>query len=216
MLQMIKKNLKTLIITTIITLLPIVAGLILWDKLPEQMPTHFNIHGEADGFSSKTFGVFGLPVLLAVLHWICTVGTKADPKQKNHSEKMQTLVLWICPLISLIVSTAIYAYSMEINIDVLLITNLICGVAFIIAGNYLPKCKQNYTIGIKLPWTLNDEENWNYTHRISGKIWVAGGLIVLLTAILKQMWITVVVLSVIAIVPSVLSYMFHRKKNKKS
>ena len=105
---------------------------------------------------------------------------------------------------------------MEINIDVLLITNLICGVTFIIAGNYLPKCKQNYTIGIKLPWTLNDEENWNYTHRISGKIWVAGGLIVLLTAILKQMWITVVVLSVIAIVPFILSYLFYKKKNKNS
>ena len=213
---MIKKNLKTLIITTIITLLPIVAGLILWNKLPDQMPIHFNIQGEADGFSSKTFGVFGLPVFLAVLHWICVLGTKADPKQKNHSDKMVTLVLWICPLISLLVSSVIYAQAMELNVDVVFIMCLILGAMFIVVGNYLPKCKQNYTIGIKISWTLNDEENWNYTHRISGKIWVAGGVIILLTAVFRQPWISFIIMMLMAIIPFVLSYLFYRKKNKKS
>ncbi len=211
---MIKKNLKTLIITTIVTLLPILAGLILWDKLPDQIATHFNADGAADGFSSKAFSVFGLPVILAVLHWICTIGTNADPKQKNHSDKMLTIVLWICPVISLICSTVIYTYAMEISLDVSLVMLLLCGAMFIVIGNYLPKCKQNYTIGIKIPWTLNDEENWNYTHRVSGKIWVAGGIVILLTAVFKQMWIFFVITAIMVIVPFVLSYLFHRKKNK--
>ncbi|MBQ2974421.1 MAG: SdpI family protein [Clostridia bacterium] len=213
---MIKKNLKTLIITTIVTLLPILAGLILWDKLPDQIATHFNADGAADGFSSKAFGVFGLPVILAVLHWICTIGTNADPKQKNHSDKMLTLVLWVCPVISLIVSSVIYTHAMGISLDVSLVMLLLCGAMFIVIGNYLPKCKQNYTIGIKIPWTLNDEENWNYTHRVSGKIWVAGGIVILLTAVFKQMWIFFVITAIMVIVPFVLSYLFHRKKNKNS
>lgn len=212
MLQMIKKNLKTLIITTIVTLLPILAGLILWDKLPDQIATHFNANGAADGFSSKAFSVFGLPVFLAVLHWVCTVATSADPKKKNHSDKMLTLVLWICPLISLLCSALIYTYSMGINVDITLIMMLFFGAMFIVIGNYLPKCKQNYTMGIKIPWTLNDEENWNYTHRISGKIWVAGGVIILLTAVFRQTWIFFVITLLMVIIPFVLSYLFHKKK----
>ncbi|MBR5561968.1 MAG: SdpI family protein [Clostridia bacterium] len=213
---MIKKNLKTLVITTAVILLPILAGLILWDKLPEEIATHFNAQGVADGFSSKAFGVFGLPVILAALHWICTLGTNADPKQKNHSDKMQTLVLWICPLISLLVSSVIYTYAMGIDVDILSITTLLFGAMFIVTGNYLPKCKQNYTMGIKLPWTLNDEENWNYTHRITGKVWVAGGVVILLTAAFRQAWILFIITLVMVVIPFVLSYLFHRKKNKKS
>lgn len=213
---MIKKNLKTLIITTIVTLLPILVGLILWDKLPDKIATHFNAQGVADGFSSKAFAVFGLPVLLAVLHWVCVIGTNADPKQKNHSDKMLTIVLWICPAISLLLSSLCYTYSMGISVDITLVTILLIGVMFIIVGNYLPKCKQNYTIGIKISWTLNDEENWNYTHRISGKLWVAGGVIILLTAVFRQVWIFAIITALMVIIPLVLSYLFYRKKNKKS
>ncbi len=213
---MIKKNLKTLIITSIIILLPILAGLVLWNKLPDQIATNFNAQGVADSFSSKAFGVFGLPFFLLVLHWICAVATAADPKKKNHSDKMLALVLWICPLISLLCSALIYTYSMEINVDVTLIMMLFFGAMFIVIGNYLPKCKQNYTIGIKIPWTLNDEENWNYSHRVSGKIWVAGGVIILLTAVFRQIWIFFVILAIMLIIPFMLSYLFHRKKNKNS
>ncbi|MBQ2842514.1 MAG: SdpI family protein [Clostridia bacterium] len=213
---MIKKNLKTLIITSIIILLPIVTGLILWDKLPEQIVTHFNAQGNPDGFSSKTFAVFGLPGFLLVLHWICALGTSADPKSKNHSNKIVTLVLWICPVISLFVGSIIYTYAIGLNIDVALIMMLFFGVLFIVIGNYLPKCKQNYTIGIKISWTLNDEENWNYTHRISGKLWVAGGVILLLTAVFRQTWVFVVITALMVIIPFLCSYLFYRKKNKKA
>ena len=83
---MIKKNLKVLIITSIIILLPILAGVVLWDQLPDPMPTHWNAAGEIDGWSSKPFAVFVLPLILLAIQWLCMLGTAADPKKKNHPE----------------------------------------------------------------------------------------------------------------------------------
>ena len=68
---MIKKHLKFLIMTSFIILLPILAGLLLWDQLPEQIPSHWNTDGEIDGWSSKPFAVFGLPLILLAVHWLC-------------------------------------------------------------------------------------------------------------------------------------------------
>lgn len=208
---MIKKNLKTLIITSVITLLPILAGVILWDKLPENVPTHFGINGEADGFSSKAFAIFALPFFLLAIHWVCTFVTSVDPKSKNIDGKPLMLVFWICPTLSLLVSTLVYATAMDIRLDINMIMSLFFGVLFIIIGNYLPKCKQNYSLGIKIPWTLNSEENWNYTHRISGKLWVAGGIIIIFTSILRVIWIFPAITLTMVIIPVILSYLYHKK-----
>ena len=68
---MINKHKGALIVTSIVILLPVLIGLLLWNRLPEQIPTHWNIHGEIDAWSSKPFAVFGLPAMLLVIHWIC-------------------------------------------------------------------------------------------------------------------------------------------------
>lgn len=214
---MIKENKGKLILTSIITLLPIIIGLVLWNELPDKMPTHWNAEGVVDGWSSKGFTVFGLPLFLLGVHWICTLATGADPKKRNHTEKMVGIVLWICPVVSILMLVLVYgtALGMEFKVDKLML--IFMGLMFLIIGNYLPKCKQNYTIGIKIPWTLNDEENWNYTHRLSGKLWVIGGVIILLCVLLPANVMSVVVLAsmlALAILPMVLSYLFYRKKMK--
>ena len=84
---MIKKNLKTMIITSIIILAPIIVGLMLWDQLPAEMATHFGEDGQPNGWSSKSFTVFGLPLILLAVHWFCVAFTDADPKNKNISNK---------------------------------------------------------------------------------------------------------------------------------
>ena len=84
---MIKKNLKMLIITSVVILLPILAGLILWDKLPEEVPIHFNAHGVVDGYSEKGTAVFAMPLLMLAIHWICIFVTSIDQKKKNITEK---------------------------------------------------------------------------------------------------------------------------------
>ncbi len=83
---MIKKNLKVLIITSVIILLPILAGLVLWNQLPEQIPFHWNAAGEVDGFASKPMAVFGTPLLMLALQWLCVFATYTDPKKQNHPQ----------------------------------------------------------------------------------------------------------------------------------
>lgn len=214
---MIKKNKGKLILTSIIILLPIVIGLILWGKMPDKVPTHWNAEGVVDGWSSKGFAVFGLPWFLFAVHWVCLLATNADPKKQNHADKIVGMVLWICPIISVLGGTLIYGTALGIEFKVDKIMLILIGLMFIIVGNYLPKCKQNYTMGIKLPWTLNDEENWNKTHRMSGKLWVISGVITMLCVLVSTniMIVTFIAILIIAIiVPTVYSYMLHRNKMK--
>ena len=208
---MIKKHLKSLIIATLILLLPVLAGVILWDQLPAQMPTHFNAAGEVDGWSSKAFAVFGLPMILVAAEWLCMVGTSMDPKKKGHPEKVVKLVLWIIPVLSIVMHVITYAVALGREVRVEVIMPLLMGVIFIIIGNYLPKCRQNYTIGIKIPWTLVSEENWNRTHRMAGKLWVAGGIATLLTAFLGGFAIFIGIVVLMAFVPFIYSYLLFRK-----
>ena len=92
---MIKKNLKIFILTSIVILLPIIAGVILWDKMPEQMPIHWNISGEADKWCNKAFGVFALPLIMLAIHWIGLSITLADPKNRDNSGKIINIAFWI-------------------------------------------------------------------------------------------------------------------------
>jgi len=90
---MIKKNWRILLITSVAILLPMVAGVVLWNQLPEQIPSHWNAVGEIDGWSSKPFAVFGMPLILLAAQWLCVLGTGTDPKRNNHPQKILHLVL---------------------------------------------------------------------------------------------------------------------------
>ena len=215
---MIKKNKKKLILTSIIILLPIVIGLILWNKLPDKIPTHWNAAGEVDGWSSKAFAVFGLPGFLLAVHWLCLLGTNADPKKQNIDGKVLSIVFWVCPVISDLGAVLMYGTALGMQFAVEKIIPSLVGITFIIIGNYLPKCKQSYTMGIKLPWTLNDKDNWNRTHRLGGKLWVACGVVVILSMFLPNKFMVAIFLSVVAVavfVPTVYSYLIFREKEKR-
>ena len=208
---MIKMNLKLLIVTSIIILLPMFVGLILWNQLPEQIPTHWNAAGEVDGWSSKAFAVFGLSGILLAAQWLCTLGTAADPKKFNHSDKVLHLVLWVIPMLSLILYGATYATALGKEVPMEMLMPIVIGLILTIVGNYLPKCKQNYTVGIKIPWTLNSEENWNKTHRFAGKLWLICGLLIMVTSFLGISWVLICIVFPMAFAPMIYSYILHRK-----
>jgi len=208
---MIKKNLKVLIITSIVILLPILAGLILWNQLPEQIPTHWNAAGEIDGWSSKPFAVFGLPAILLAAQWLCVLGTAADPKRSAHPQKILHLVLWIIPVLSVLLNVLTYMAAMGRQVQMEVIMPVFIGLLLAIVGNYLPKCKQNYTIGIKIPWTLNNEENWNKTHRFAGWLWTVCGIIIMLTGFFGGFWIFFIIVLLMVLAPIAYSYILHRK-----
>ena len=208
---MIKKNLKVLMITSIIILLPILAGIGLWNQLPDPMPSHWNAAGEIDGWSSKPFTVFGLPLILLAAQWLCTLGTCADPKKNNHPQKILHLVLWIIPVLSVVMHTFVYLIALGYGVRMEVVMPIFIGLIFTIIGNYMPKCKQNYTIGIKIPWTLNNEENWNKTHRFAGFLWVVCGIAIMLTGFFGGFWVFLPITLLMVIAPFVYSYMLHRK-----
>ena len=208
---MIKKNLKTLIITSIVILLPILAGVILWNQLPDPMPSHWNASGEIDGWSSKPFAVFGLPFILLAAQWLCVLGTSADPKKNNHPTKIVHLVLWIIPVLSVLLNVLTYMAAMGRQVQMEVIMPVFIGLLLAIVGNYLPKCKQNYTIGIKIPWTLNNEENWNKTHRFAGWLWTVCGIIIMLTGFFGGFWIFFIIVLLMVLAPIAYSYILHRK-----
>ena len=208
---MIKKNLKVLIITSIIILLPILAGIALWDQLPAPMPSHWNAAGEVDGWSSKPFAVFGLPLILLAAQWLCMLGTCADPKKNNHPQKILHLVLWIIPVLSVVMHTFVYLITLGYGVRMEVAMPILIGLIFAIIGNYMPKCKQNYTIGIKIPWTLNNEENWNKTHRFAGWLWTVCGILIMLTGFFGGVWVFLPITILMVLAPVVYSYILHRR-----
>lgn len=212
---MIRTHKKTLVLTSIIILLPILIGLVLWNRLPDEIATHFGADGTPNGFSSKAFAVFGLPLFLLACHWICTLGTQFGPRKENISGKLMRIVLWVCPAVSLLCAFFIYGYAFSLPINFTRIILLFLAVLFIIVGNYLPKCRQNYVMGIKLPWTLADAENWNRTHRLAGYLWMAGGLLLLPCTFVPSVsqWILLPLMVCMVGVPTVYSFLLARKKN---
>ena len=213
---MIKKHLKTIIITSVITLAPMIVGIFLWDKLPDPMPIHFDIHNQPDGYGSKALAVFGIPLIMLAMHITCIFATKIDPKESNINEKVFTIVLFTTPAISLLVCSTIYPLAMGKDVPMSIIITLFVGLVFVIIGNYLPKCKQSYTIGIKLPWTLEDSENWSKTHSLAGKLWVICGLIIMATAFLENPYIFLPVVVIMVLVPTAYSFLLYKKKKDKS
>lgn len=171
-----KENKSKVIITSIVTVFPMVIGFLLWNRLPEKIATHFGSEG-ADGWSTKLFAVAIFPLILLVIHLFCLGVTLNDPKKKNIGRAMMTLIFWIVPVLSVVSNLSIYGYALGMDVNMEVIVSILMGGIFILLGNYMSKNHQNYTVGIKLPWTLNSEENWNRTHRMAGKLWILAGLV---------------------------------------
>ena len=208
---MIKKNLKTLIITSVIILIPIIIGLCLWNQLPEKIPFHWNVKGEVDDWASKPVAVFALPLFMLAMQWVCVFATSSDPKKQNITPKAMLLALWIVPVLSVVLSLVMYlsALGTEVRIEIVMTTLL--GLMFVIIGNYMPKCKQTYTIGFRISWTLNNEQNWNKTHRLAGWLWVGGGIVILITGFFGLWWPILPCAAIMALVPIVYSFVLHKR-----
>lgn len=211
---MLKKYLPKILISTIITLLPIVFGLIMWDKLPENMPTHFNTAGEADGYASRAVGVFALPLAMAALNIICVLFSMLDPKRRNIDGKAMSLIIWLVPALTVFVSGTIYAYALGYKMNMSALVTGFLGLVFIIIGNYLPKCGQNYTIGIRMPWTLDDPETWKATHRFGGKVFVISGFLTILSAFAKSVWVMFAIMMTCIVVITLYSYIYYNRHGK--
>ena len=208
---------KTLVISTILCIIPMILSIFLYNKLPEKIPTHFNINGEVDSYGSKLFVCILLPIILCMVNILLNIILNNDPKKQNHNETLLTICTFIIPLMSLIFIPSSILISLGFNINIAIIAPIFISIIFILIGNYLPKCRPNYTMGIRLPWTLNNENNWIKTHRLSGFLWVISGLILLLTTLInKNLSFYVLIISIIltVIIPCIYSFILYKKSKR--
>lgn len=199
--------------------LPLLMGIFYFSRLPQLLPSHWNAAGEIDGYMDKSFVLFGLPTLLLFVHLFVIWSMNHDPKHKNIPAIMYYLIYFTIPAISILVTFMSINCAIEngISFDVSFVLMVFVGLLLLFIGNYLPKCKQSYTVGIKTPWALDDEENWNKTHRIGGFLWSIGGIMTILSAFLPanlRIVVLFVTIMICAVIPYLYSYFIYQKKMK--
>ena len=206
------KNKPVVLLGAAVCLLPCLFGLILYKYLPDRLPIHWNMAGEADNFAPKPFAVFGLPVFLALFHLICHIGASVDKRRENYSKALDAMTYWFIPALSLILCPMTLLASKGVDVRIEVIVPCLIGLMLVFIGNYLPKCKPNSTMGIRIPWTLKNEENWNKTHRLAGKLWIVGGIVSIICTFCGFPLLLFAAVAVVVAVPVIYSFALSRSQ----
>lgn len=201
-----------------IALIPFVYLIYIWNRLPEKVPMHWNGAGEIDRYGDKKELVAMLFMLVGITYIIFLVIPYIDPKQKlqNMGNKLNNLRLILALFMSALAIYILYSVQQKTSNPILIFP--LVGLLFAFLGNYFKTIKPNYFIGIRTPWTLENEEVWKKTHLMGGKLWFVGGLLMALTFVLPneiQIYTFLAIAAVITIVPIVYSYLeFKKIKNQ--
>ena len=211
---------KNTIFFLLLVSIPFAYAAYLFPSLPYRIPTHFNASGEVDAWGHKST-IFLLPSIMGAtsifVYLILINSKKLDPKRYEQTDDgvLKNFALYTVLFLTVLSMVILYAIShVGVKIDKLLLPLL--GLAFGLFGIYMPKLKQNYFAGLRLPWTLDSESNWNATHAFAGKVWTVGGFLqfilglILDGGIMFPLFISLVILMVL--LPSVYSYLFFKKE----
>ncbi len=211
-----KKN-NLFAIGMIANCIPFLPGIFFYHKLPDIMAVHFGRGNHPNGFLSKDLALFGIPVFMIIVYAMAYFVMVKDPKSRNHGKEAIVAVLLFVPLLNILTNCMILLFNMGSEINTDLIVRGSVSVFLILLGNYLPKIKNNYTIGIKTPWTLADDEVWNQTHRMAGYMWIMGGFVMLPCSFFStriSYYIFIGTILMISVVPIMYSYLVYSRKNK--
>ncbi len=202
-----------------IVLLPFIYLAYVWKSLPEKVPMHYTIDGEIDRYGDKTELIM-IPFLLPFLIYIIfLVIPKIDPKNKLHKmgNKYQNIKVLLTIFMSILALFIIHSTQNESFTNTNYIVLLI-GVLYIILGNYFKTIQANYFIGIRTPWTLENETVWKATHKLAGKMWFIGGIIVVLSSLIlsnrPNFMVFISITAIISLIPIVYSYFNFQKLTK--
>lgn len=185
-------------------------NLLFYKKMPETLPTHWGFNNKIDGYSSKFTTLITTPLLLILLNIFSCFMLDNDPKNKDKNNFVITIGKATIPLVMLITFVISVFYGLGKEINVMVIISIFVGFLLILIGNYLPKTKRNYTVGIKLPWTLNSDENWNKTHRLAGYFFILGGIFFLFTPFIGNEYLIFLTFMIIGIVPAIYSFYLYK------
>lgn len=194
----------------------LLSAVLVYPSLPEQVPGHWNIHGQVDAWYSRSFGAFFAPLLSIAIYLLMLFVPVLDPRRDNYQRfsGAYTFLRWSLVIFFMLIYAATILVALGYQVNVALMVKAMVAVLFIIIGNYMGQFRHNYFVGIKTPWTLANEEVWQRTHRMGGRLWVAGGFICLAMAPFQASWSAYVFFAAIllmTIVPIVHSYIIFSK-----
>ena len=207
---------KTMIVTVIVCMLPMIAGAVLYNRLPEQVAVHFGVNNQPDRYAHKVIAAFGIPLFLAALQIFCCVisdirikryvgeaqgieGAEDIEEVKGRKPRFVFIVKWVIPAISVLVNTVVLVLAAGGSVDIRRWICLLLGVIFIIMGNYMPKMSYEYARGLFHP-TPKDEKTYRKLLRMFGYTFVTAGLLFILGIFFKPIFSVVIVCGVLLIV----------------
>lgn len=214
---MFKETLKKEWYVLILLIIPFGASAYLWNDLPDVVPTHFNMQGEADDWGPKWVNAIMFPAIGLATYLSLIFLPFIDPKKRIESRQKPIAAIRIMLSFFMVGLYAfIMAKSMGSELEIGIYVNIAVGLLILVLGNYMSSLKQNYFIGVKTPWTLENEEVWKRTHRITAKIWTVGGLLLVMIPFLigNQIiyWsIFGVLISLLVLYPVIYSYVIFQK-----
>lgn len=214
--EKVKNNKISIIISYLLLFVPLILGIIFYSKMPELLPTHFDSTGEADAYASKLVSIIGFPLLFFIVQTLVVFVTAVDPKHKNINDNVYSILLFLCPAISLLYTYTVINYGLGNKINMIKYITIFLSIVFIVIGNYLPKSRRNYTLGIRVPWTLNSDDNWNATHRFGGVVYIIAGILGIIVSLVVNEGLTYYFLGAVAIciLPVIYSYIYYAKYEK--
>ena len=181
--------------------------------LPSEIVEYWGLD-HADGWAFASIFLVLPPVMLLV-HWFCIIFTAIMDKNNPNGKRIFKLMLWTVPAITLATCGIFLAFAFTETVNIFALCSLAIGIGMLILGNYMPKITRNRTMGITTRLTLSNDENWYATHRVAGKAFFIGGLVMLVNMLLPmkvQYYVALVVLLVCVAVPMIYSHRFYKKQ----
>ncbi|HHW11854.1 MAG TPA: SdpI family protein [Firmicutes bacterium] len=196
----------------------LILGVVVYPALPEQIVVHWNVAGEPDGYGSRFFGVFGLPLITLGLYLLLLFLPVIDPRRRNYAQ-FATVYRWIklgVVLFMLGLHLVTLAFNLGYRIDIGNFVTLAIGFLFALLGRGLPQIKPNYFVGIRTPWTLANAEVWTKTHRFGGKLFFWSGVALVIGTVLPdriRFWLMMALIMGSSLGTAVYSYFCFRQEN---
>lgn len=191
-------------------------------KLPDQVPIHWGINGKPNGWVPKdeAWQTFLLTSLLGLgVYCLFRLITKIDPKKRTaQSQKIFNQIGFVSAAFITVINFAILVQAQSNTIDFTRFVLAITSLLLVFVGNVMHNLKPNYFLGVRTPWTLENEDNWRDTHRFASKLWFGGGLLAAtLAIILPKEYAPVVFISIVAIlavIPIGYSFLLFKRSQK--
>lgn len=201
---------KTVILTSLVCLLPMILGFALWNKLPEDIPMQYGWNNQVNWTLPKFWGIITIPIVMVILNLVYSLCFRFSKQEL--SPKVEAILVWIIPLIALPVNCFIFLKPIGFDVEPFTFIGAILSILFIIIGNYLPKTTPNPVVGTRAPWINKNPNVWNKTQRVSGIVLVITGLINLITCFFPfGKYVFVISLGIITIFSLIYSIVIAKK-----